>query len=52
VELEHWFHNEKMPFILYNTASNHRALITLFEKKGFSISLSEKDMVQLEKYLR
>lgn len=49
--VERWFRSENMPFILYNTASSHHTLINLFEKKGFSISLKDGEMIQLKKIL-
>lgn len=49
--VEDWFSKNGMPKIIYNTASNHVALISLFKSHGYEITDRESEMVQLAKIL-
>jgi len=49
--VEDWFLENKMPKIVYNTANNHFALISLFKSYGYKITEAESEMVQLTKSL-
>ena len=50
-KVEAWFVEAGMPEVVYNTADNHTAVISLFQSHGYDIAHSAGGMVQLSKVL-
>jgi GNAT superfamily N-acetyltransferase len=49
--VESWFREKRMPKIVYNTAKDHKAIISLFSAHGYRITHAEDEMIQLTKIL-
>jgi len=47
--VESWLVSQGMLKIIYNTAINHKTVISLFRSRGYLITHSESEMVQLTK---
>lgn len=49
--VEEWCRNQKLPRIVYNTATTNHNLLSLFQKHGYKITHQENNMAQLAKTL-
>ncbi len=50
--VEDWFLRLKVVKIIYNTAKNHSAIISLFKSHGYFITKTDTEMIELSKFLK